>query len=549
MRAELEEMNELEESTGTTGPIRRIKDKNAADARSNSSIDKGGRVRISPTAVNAFEYVYAIERKPNEALIRVLSQAFGETFARVKVWFQNRRGRDRTGSSEDGSAQRRPTNLPPAVLQTLLGQQRAQNPNSPAPELQQSLAASTGSSDLASTTAQALNAMLTVNSISKFWGHHNHLLASELITREGERLALTSLAEDERIAKCPVAAALLERVLELRQGVIDQFVMTDGLIRETISNEPGQPPMDNSVPLLQPHPQLFGSATPGLPEVTWESLGYMPFPSHQNALQVPQHQAHHHGQQFPYGDLNQMGGQQHWEFINEDSSQFNRMAAHQAAHHIQMLRRNTPSPVPQPMYPMVPQPHIPPQQPVPMIPQIAQIAQAPLQRSRSPTLSAVDMFLSAETEEAPAQRIPLAVWILEGLLKSLRTVVAGWQRYGPEELLEALTTAQMGPPDFHRLCSYLSYHDETMNPAITQSDRIKVRSAPTQQGYASWYLTGADFIKSVPEPLAEIFGDLSTTDMPKNRRVQLETVYLVYDLKLHIITVRALLTIPTAHQN
>lgn len=235
--------------------------------------EKAGRVRISSIAVAAFEYVYALEKKPNEALVRVLGQAFGETFLRVKVWFQNRRGRDtKEDGGEPGVPPAYPPHMPPAVLSTLLSRQSRQRPEV-AQELQLALQAATGSSDVAATTAQALNAMLTVNSISRFWGHHNHLLSGEVVLPGGEHVSLTALAQDEGVRANALLAAVLDRALELRQGIIDQFVMTDQLIREVL---PIPPALDKQA-LLQPHPAAYGQAVPHLPDNTrmnWEQMGY-----------------------------------------------------------------------------------------------------------------------------------------------------------------------------------------------------------------------------------------------------------------------------------
>lgn len=274
-------MEPVRASLSGTGPIRgpaskRREEPPAEQARALQAAvraEKAGRVRISSIAVAAFEYVYALEKKPNEALVRVLGQAFGETFLRVKVWFQNRRGRDtKEEGGEPGVPPAYPAHMPPAVLSTLLSRQSRQRPEV-AQELQLALQAATGSSDVAATTAQALNAMLTVNSISRFWGHHNHLLSSEVVLPGGEHVSLTALAQDEGVRANALLAAVLDRALELRQGIIDQFVMTDQLIREVL---PIPPSLDKQA-LLQPHPAAYGEAVPQLPDNTrmnWEQMGY-----------------------------------------------------------------------------------------------------------------------------------------------------------------------------------------------------------------------------------------------------------------------------------
>lgn len=522
--------NEPAPNQSFSGPVRRTKQKAAANLAATASTqaavtaqsaeDKAaGRIRISPTAVAAFEYVYAIERKPNEALIRVLSQSFGETFARVKVWFQNRRGRDtreKGGSSDESgpASAKRPHQLPSSVLQTLLSQQKQQNPNL-ANELQQSLAASTGSSDLASTTAQALNAMLTVSSISKFWGHHNHLLAGELITQEGERLNLEALKEDERVMGSPLMLALLERVIELRQGVIDQFVMTDNLIREALPLEKTEADHAESTRaqgiLLQPIPLGFASACPGLPEMNWETMGYAPFFAH-----PPSHQ-------FPYGDINHGHQQQHlaqhWEFVHEDGSRPSMLRpsaqAHLASH--MMMSRMSPSPPPTSTLPA---------QLAPLRPR------TPQDNTMSP-LNEMDYFL----DDIDPRILPVKSWILENLLKALKksasTVADG---INCDELQETQTTAHFSPADFHRLNTFLSLHESSETDAA-----IRVSVASTLEGHAGWLLSGEDFVRVLPVPLDTIFGDLKIE--ASARFIDIVQVYLLYDLKQHIITIKPVYTL------
>ncbi len=489
----------------STGIIRGRPKLNRSMSQSEPTDRPSTRIRISPAAVSAFEYVYAVEKKPNDALIKVLGQAFGESYARVKVWFQNRRGRDRgSGVDETSGNPRRPSNFPPTVLQTLLSQNPSMNS-----EFSQELADATRSSDIADTTAQALNAMLTVNSISKYWGNYNHLLSNEIVTAGGDRKTLANLATDPSVTSSPMAKALLERLVELRQGVIDQFVMSDGLLRGALPLRIEQPPdsldslrstfgtpLDTVSASFGPDQVAFGPLVPSIPDVgmsmvNWEIAGYHPYEGplhHQEPGMDPYLQA-----QFPYGDVDHPteDGQYQWEFVNEDYQ----------------LRPPSPgSSSPR---------------------QVPDESTCPI-NSMSSTMGMLDVDLST---------IPIVTWMLESLLKSIQKAELDPDA-DMDEIYEAISTIHFPPSDFAQLSYFLGYYDATnLDAEQSNGKRISVRIAPTLEGHAGWYMSGQDFATVLVAPLNEMFLDIIHDS---GAHINLVQVYLVYDLGDHVLNLKCI---------
>lgn len=163
-------------------------------------------------------------------------------------------------------------------------------------------------------------------------------------------------------------------------------------------------------------------------------------------------------------------------------------------------------------------------------------------------LNEMDYFL----DDIDPRILPVKSWILENLLKALKKVAtssaSGPAKISCDELLEAHTTAHFSPADFHRLTSFLALHESTETDAT-----IRVTVASTHEGHAGWLLSGEDFIRVLPVPLDGIFSEL-TVDGSGNgsgngsgsgsgRYIDMAQLYLLYDLKQHIITLKAVFTL------